>query len=189
MLKTIEIDEELYDYIGKLAKPFVDSPNSVLRRLLLGNGESTRKVERASSWKEVQGEQKDDEIPSGKFVEQLLLNKFGGSFGVRPPFRMMFESERQIVYFQNFNKKGTTNLWFRLNKSPMDVLRKSKKEAFVCLTNPAEKFGFVLPLVEIDKKIKSVDWSRKELEVNIDPVDSRWRELEWNLEKHLYQVG
>ena len=33
---TIEIDEEVWGFLQKNAKPFVDSPNTVLRRKLLG---------------------------------------------------------------------------------------------------------------------------------------------------------
>jgi hypothetical protein len=94
---------------------------------------------------------------------------------------MMFESEKEIVYFQNFNKRNTPNLWFRLNKTPLSILRASAKKAFVCLTNPAERYGFIIPLKEIDNRIRQTGWQREELEVNIDPADSRWRELSWKL--------
>jgi len=33
---TIEIDEDIWNYLQKSAEPFVDNPNSVLRKLLLG---------------------------------------------------------------------------------------------------------------------------------------------------------
>lgn len=34
-MQTIEVDEEIYTFLQDNAKPFIDSPNSVLRRLLL----------------------------------------------------------------------------------------------------------------------------------------------------------
>ncbi len=37
---TIEVDEEVYKFLQKNATPFEDTPNSVLRRLLLNNTES-----------------------------------------------------------------------------------------------------------------------------------------------------
>jgi hypothetical protein len=36
-MKEIEIDDEVYAFLGAEARPFQDSPNDVLRRLLLGN--------------------------------------------------------------------------------------------------------------------------------------------------------
>ncbi|APG24347.1 hypothetical protein [Syntrophotalea acetylenica] len=38
---TIEIDEEIFNFLQKQATPFVDSPNDVLRRILLSNGKNT----------------------------------------------------------------------------------------------------------------------------------------------------
>ncbi len=38
-MKSISIDREAYDFIKNNAEPFVDSPNTVLRRLLPGEAE------------------------------------------------------------------------------------------------------------------------------------------------------
>ena len=35
---TIEVDEEVFEALQELATPLVDTPNSVLRRLLLDEG-------------------------------------------------------------------------------------------------------------------------------------------------------
>ena len=189
-MKSISIDSEVYDFIKNNAEPFVDSPNSVLRRLLLGEAEVGSEADNTIGYpqKGVVTSTKNVSGGAAKFVNQFLASRFDGEFSVRSPYRMMFESDNQIVYFQNFNKKGTSNLWYRLNPTPMSVLRSSEKEGFVCLTNPAEEFGFVLPLQEIEQHTKSVGWNRDELEVNIDPADSRWRELSWNLEPYLYHL-
>lgn len=45
MTKTIRIDSEVFDVLMKAAKPLVDSPNSVLRRLL--KIDKTKKVKKA----------------------------------------------------------------------------------------------------------------------------------------------
>jgi hypothetical protein len=34
MMPTIRVDDDVYEYLQREAKPFVDSPNSVLRRVL-----------------------------------------------------------------------------------------------------------------------------------------------------------
>jgi Mrr N-terminal domain/SeqA protein N-terminal domain len=45
MTPTIRIDEELYAYLKEKAEPFVDTPNSVLRRLLKLPGENGSSAE------------------------------------------------------------------------------------------------------------------------------------------------
>ena len=40
---SIEIDEGVWSYLQKHAEPFVDTPNTVLNRLLLGAGKKTNK--------------------------------------------------------------------------------------------------------------------------------------------------
>ncbi len=39
---SIEIDGKVWRYLQKHAEPFIDTPNSVLNRLLLGTSNDTR---------------------------------------------------------------------------------------------------------------------------------------------------
>jgi hypothetical protein len=93
----------------------------------------------------------------------------------------MFESENHLVYFQNFNKAGTGNLWYRLNKGSLNVLRNTQKIALVCFTNPSESIVFEIPIKDIDTKAEEANWNKDFFEVNIDPANSRWREFDWNI--------
>jgi hypothetical protein len=185
-MRTITVDEEVYEFIKGRAEPFVDkTENDVLRKLLLNNkvtGFSTKVTNKISS-REIL-DSLTTRPSTDQFVNSFLQDRFTGKFKTRSPYRMMFESNEQVVYFQNFNASDTVNLWYRLKKEPLDVLRSSKKEAYVCLTNPAEGYGFRIPLTEIVKKIREARWDREDLEVNIDPYDSKWRELSWNIEKY-----
>lgn len=45
---TIEIDENIWSYLQKHAEPFIDTPNSVLKRVLLGTSKETLKKEAVS---------------------------------------------------------------------------------------------------------------------------------------------
>jgi hypothetical protein len=94
---------------------------------------------------------------------------------------MMFESDHHLVYFQNFNATGSHNLWFRINERPLAILRDTRKAAFVCMTNPAEGYAFLLPIDDVLERVRRANWMRSELEVNIDPSSSKWRELDWDL--------
>jgi hypothetical protein len=42
-MPTIRLDDEIYDALKKLAEPFVDTPNSVIRRLLEEHGHVAKK--------------------------------------------------------------------------------------------------------------------------------------------------
>ena len=45
---SIEIDETVWHYLQKHAEPFIDTPNSVLNRILFGPSKETPKKERVS---------------------------------------------------------------------------------------------------------------------------------------------
>ena len=78
----------------------------------------------------------------------------------------MFESEKHLIYFQNFNKSGTTNLWYRLSESSLNTLRETSKIAFVCFTNPSDNIVFEIPITDIDKQILKNNWKKDFLEVD-----------------------
>lgn len=196
---TIEVDSQVMDLLARHATPFVDTPNTVLRRLLAIDGgvagdelslrptspsrqpELTRPTRGRTSQRLGGDEEKGDRR---EFIARILAAEFGGQFKVRSPYQMLFESDEQLVYFQNFNATGSHNLWFRLNERPLAILRESSKAAFVCLTNPAEGFAFLLPIDDVLEHARRANWSRSELEVNIDPATSKWREFEWDLTRY-----
>lgn len=174
----IDIDPEVFGFLQEHAVPFVDSPNDVLRRLLLLR-EVTPMGRPAVS--------PDSEQPpvlgspsADAFVREFLASHFGLGFVKRSPYRMMFESQEALIYFQNFNKESD-HLWYRVNEKPWIELCNSRKAAWVVLTNPAERFGFALPVSDIKDRIQRAEWSRSYLEINIDPSASRWSELDWIL--------
>jgi hypothetical protein len=96
----------------------------------------------------------------------------------------MFESPEQLVYIQNFNKQSM-HLWYRITAKPWRELQQSKKKASVCFTNPTERFAYVLPVTEVVSRASRARWTREHLEVNIDPVASRWGELDWKIDSFL----
>ena len=184
---TIEIDDDLYNELKSLAEPFVDMPNTVIRKLISLAQNSTNKLTRtnystSSTIKQEQG------LSSLSFMNSFLKNRYKENFHVKSPYRTMFESGNYLIYFQNFNKKGTNNLWYRLKSDSLNILRKSNKNALVCFTNPSEKIVFEIPVKDIDKKAVEMKWNRNFFEVNIDPANSRWRELDWKIESYLVSI-
>lgn len=65
---TIEIDEEIFELLKKQAEPFVDSPNDVLRRLLLKDKSSSHPREKKTN------QNAPPSVPAGtpKALEQTL---------------------------------------------------------------------------------------------------------------------
>jgi hypothetical protein len=96
----------------------------------------------------------------------------------------MFESANSLIYFQNFNQASAT-LWYRITKKPLKVLRDSRKKCIICLTNPAEGVAYLIPLEDIESKLAHSNWGRDYLEINIDHVSSKWKELDWNIKQYL----
>ena len=48
-MPTLRVDDEVYDALKKLAEPFVDTPNSVIRRLLEDHGHVPKKKPAAAA--------------------------------------------------------------------------------------------------------------------------------------------
>jgi hypothetical protein len=185
---SIEVDEEVYNALKKMAEPFVDTPNTVLRRILKFDSipEESITINRPFS---VSRSRSSERVLSEVFMSSYLTVQYKEKFMVRSPYRAMFESGNYLVYFQNFNKAGTANLWYRLNEDSLKVLRSTNKAAHVCFTNPAEKFAYQIPMVDIDRQAEKAKWTKNFYEVNIDPVNSRWRELDWKIDKYYVSLN
>lgn len=95
----------------------------------------------------------------------------------------MYEDARNLVYFQNFNKEAS-HLWYRITTRPWKQLRSERKAAWVCLTNPVERYAYLVPVADIKERVHRSGWSRDYLEVNVDPASSRWTELDWDLSEY-----
>jgi len=197
-LVSIEIDQEVFEHLQRRATPFVDKPNDVLRRLLLeteSQSPSEPELElppaRGSYARSTAAERararRGLPMPADAFVNRVMERRFGGHFGRRAPYRMMFESSDTVLYFQNFNKE-TDHLWYRVTENPWRDLTASTKKAWLCLSNPAEGYCYVIPVSEIQAHVARAEWSRPYLEINIDPATSRWSELDWRLDEYLIRA-
>jgi len=120
------------------------------------------------------------------FVGEFMKRQFGVGFARRGHYRLMFESPERVVYVQNFNKRSD-HLWYRITAQPWREVQTSKKPAWLCFTNPVERYAYVIPVEDVITRSKTQNWSRDYLEVNIDPVTSRWVELDWKIEQYLKQ--
>jgi len=188
-MRTIEVDDEVYDFLRRKAEIFVDTPNTVLRKLLLKEGgdpttsaPSTNLQTNHITQKRVPATSSED------FARLCWRTKFSSQPRKVSRYKTMWESDSNIVYFQNYNKYGSPNLWYRLHPSPLESMRSRNKRAWICFTNPAENFGYLIPLEEIDKRVKSSGWDRDEIEVNIDVANARWREFAWCLKQFEFKV-
>jgi hypothetical protein len=184
---TIEVDEEVYGQLKNMAEPFVDTPNSVLRKILFSESKPSD-LKTSTIVSTAKKSPKQQEVLSEAFMSSFIKKRYGGIFQTKSPYRTMFESQTHLVYFQNFNKSGTSNLWYRLSERALTVLRETQKTALVCFTNPSENTVFEIPMKDIDIQAGKANWQKEFLEVNIDPANSRWRELDWNIDKYLIKA-
>jgi len=173
---TIEVDQEVFDFLQTKAIPFVDTPNTVLRKLLFSEGKTSKKKIKPMV------AQTDHFWGMGAeaFDNAILKKEFNEDFTVCSPYRTMYESDKTIIYFQNFNQKGL-NLWFRIKQKAFLTLSSSLKTSYICFTNPPTNTYFLIPVKNIEKKVEEARWRREDLEVNLDFNSSKWRELSWSL--------
>ena len=180
---TIEVDEEIFSALQTKAVPFVDTPNDVLRRLLLEKG-NTRPKEVPTMAPSAPNDSPKD---ADAFARRLVEHQFGSGFRRRSGYQLMFESADTLVYVQNFNKKSD-HLWYRINKKPLLELQNRNKKSWLCFTNPAENYAFVIPVEDVQRRIEQTGYKRDYLEVNINPAERRWAELEWKIESYFKSV-
>ena len=187
-MHAIEVDDEVFNHLKDRAEPFVDrSPNDVLRRLLGLDSEEVPDVTPAT--RRIRARSASLAGRKERFIQEVLKEEFGDGFRVRSPYRTMYQNGQRIVYFQNFDKAGSSNLWYRLRESALDTLTGDRRDAYVAFTNPAERFAYLIPVPELEKRASRAGWDREDLEVNIDPAANRWRELDWDLSQYLRRYG
>jgi len=189
-MHEITVDDEVFEYLQQKAVPLVDTPNSVLRRLLFRrkrgrkgepgraaymglSGDASLHVESTISpimgpYSSMRG---DRVTPGGlsprRMGRRLVSQEFSGEHFDRVPrelggFRSMFESTKRLVYFLNFNKADSRNMLFRVTASAIDVLAKSAKPAYVIFSNPARRIAWVIPVQDIQNRHREV--TRSDLE-------------------------
>lgn len=198
---SIQVDRDVFAFLQTHATPLIDTPNDVLRRLLLGTVARPRPEDALISPTTIAAPVSTEAflvpslappvpqsvagaISAEAFVVSMIRQEFGTGFRRRPPYRMMYDSDEALVYFQNFNKESD-HLWYRVTENAWRDLRSSRKAAWLCLSNPAEQFAYVIPMSAVLQRVERAGWKRSYLEINIDPATSRWTELDWRLEEFL----
>lgn len=181
---SITVDSGVFTFLQRNALPLIDTANDVLRRLLLKEVPAPRRGQKITRPKEEGGPLVD----SATFVQFLLSDRFGDGFRRVGRYRYMFESDKELVYFQNYNKE-TDLLWYRVSKKPRNTLSSSRKRGWLCLTNPAEKYAYIIPISELEARAKECGWPRAEFEIHIYPQTSCWHELiDWHIDRFKYNL-
>lgn len=191
-MAKIEVDDEIFEFLQTHAIPLLDSPNDVLRRLLLSKESKQGGLKNMrNSTIAVAGVSEEPEagFPTSNagFVRFVLRTEFDERFVAASGFRMTFESDSRVANFHNFNKSGRKSLWYRIEERHLAKMRSSDKSATVFFTVPAEKCAYVIPLEDIEQRIRYKKWTRNDIEVNIDHASSRWRELDWDIKEYFRQ--
>jgi Mrr restriction endonuclease-like protein len=99
MMPTIRVDDEVWSWLKQHAQPFVDTPNSVLRRIAGLDAPADKEGEHVGSAEPIprstarRSRVKDDHIPMAEFREPilLLLHRNGGQLDRQPAIRKLEE--------------------------------------------------------------------------------------------------
>jgi hypothetical protein len=186
--RSIEVDQEVFSFLQQQARPLLDTPNDVLRRLLLPKPVSpTPKPILATAAHHNEG------ISSRKFVDLILKKHFGGNFRKVGRYQFMFESPEHLVYFENYNKETKKGLWYRLSKEPWHDLVQTRKKAWLCLTYPPERYAYIIPIQAVIEKSKQFGWKKEDLEISIYPMSprgaTRWHEFTWDIQSYWHEFS
>jgi len=185
-MREIQVDEEVWQYLQQRAVPLVDTPNSVLRRLLFGKRHGGKRQDEAASpprtetlmarlespvnpmfvpagpYRSMRGERT---APGGmsprRMGRRLVAQEFAGEHFDRAAkerggFRTMFESTKRLVYFLNFNKPDSRNMLFRVTASAIEALTTAAKPAYVIFSNPARRIAWVIPVKDMLARYEEV---------------------------------
>lgn len=182
----ISVDHDVHEFLKAHAIPFEDTPNSVLRRLLLADS-VTQAFDNLQMLSTSRVSTSRHRAETQQFVRRVLDQSFGGEFTRKRPYQFMFETANQLVYFQNYNK-SSAKLWYRLNRGAMKELRSTDKEAIVCFTNPADRIYYAIPVKDIDERARTIDYDKPDMEVNIDQDTARWSNFDWHIGRYLMRV-
>lgn len=125
-MPTIRIDDEVYEWLQKMARPFEDTPNSVLRRVagLEGQPEKEEKMVPVRQISKVHGQ--GAKTPQGAFRKPILtaLKRFGGK-GDR--MRVLKEVESlmadQLTVFDKSDIDSGTIRWQKSAEWEVRVMR------------------------------------------------------------------
>ena len=128
---------------------------------------------------------RSNEVDSVKqFVQLVLKQRFGDGFS-KGGRGYMFESNSEVVYFQNSNV-DKDQFWYRVLKNARQFLASSKKQTWLCLTNIPKKIVYIFPMKAVEEQARYSGWKRDELEITIYPQRSLWHQLKWDIEKYRY---
>jgi predicted type IV restriction endonuclease len=118
-----------------------------------------------------------------EFSKRIIDEVFSGAFSVVRPFQVMFGSSDDLVWFGGYNKLSD-DWWYRLGEKHWAVLRNDPRTSTICLTNAAEGAVYVIPLEDVEQQVRMRQWDRSHLEINIDFVSHRWRDLDWGIRQY-----
>lgn len=115
-MKSIDVDEEVFENLGRLAKPFVETtPNQVLRRLLRLDDKMPTKSSKKKSIKKV----KKNKIKTQKDIQELRLS----SSHVHPAF-LTFLIDKRLNAQGNFKTPDVLKFMANYNlKIGSDIYR------------------------------------------------------------------
>jgi hypothetical protein len=185
-MREIQVDEEIWQYLQERAVPLVDTPNSVLRRLLFGKrrgrkrpGEAAYVIKPEARLMRMESPVEPMIVPTGTYRsmrgertapgglsprrmgKRLVSQEFAGEYfdraaKTRGGFRTMFESTKRLVYFLNFNKPDSRNMLFRVTASAIEALTTAAKPAYVIFSNPARRIAWVIPVKDMLARYEEV---------------------------------
>jgi len=156
-MPTIRLDNEVYEALKQLAEPFVDNPNSVIRRLLEEKGVLPVGPNRANARKAMVVKAEGSEIQ--QFADAIGARRLR-STEFPPDLRPLLARGNYFVcggHFIIIRISRTQNPWYGVAKKVIDYLNENKKDYFVALLRPDSR-GWVYDKAQVKDNIQSGYW-------------------------------
>ena len=119
--KVIRVDEEVWGKLKKIAEPFVDTPNSVLRRLLNLEGKKPRKADKRITYRRIErgeGKRRTDGLSVKDCYVPLLLTlvEHGGRLDTDKSCRIVKEVVKEKIAPSDYDLVGAAQVPKHRNK-------------------------------------------------------------------------
>lgn len=174
MTRTLEIDDEVWEWLKARATPFEDTPNSVLREIAGLGRDSPPTEPHSASKRRIQivsqaGGRSDLLRPFLRKLETTVTQQSGsvavwqaGSQRRTPNIVEVTPRSRKtplLLYIKTRSEGLPSGGFWGLRKNQLDALiRGGKKWSVALLLGPGEK-GFVLPSDYVERSIRERRWS------------------------------
>lgn len=162
---------------------FLDAKKTLYEKVEEKEAKQRQKSLRSGEQQRHQPAAKSRQI-NAEFNKIILDDLFDEEFESVGRYTTMYKAHDNLIYFRNcYTPEG--KLWYRVDKKEWKMLQEDSRNALLIFTNAATQIAYVIPVPDVIRQVDTSGWDRDYLEVNIDPANDRWIELDWKIQGYI----